>query len=148
MMISNLQLAFIKNYLSQEGITKIHLQDDLVDHFSCVIEEYLEEGIHFDEAFKKAKGRITPDGAKKIEDDLNYLLTINNQIMIRKIVFLMGYFSVFLIITAFALYLPGILDKETSGLIAMGGIFSFSTFVLPFYFYQLYKKSLHKLQNS
>ncbi len=68
--------------------------------------------------------------------------------MIRKIVFIIGYISVFQMITAFALYLSGFLDQQTSAMIAMGGVFTFSLSVVPFYCYQLYKRSLYKLQNS
>lgn len=149
MTINDHQITAIKGYLLEEGVSKQILQDDLIDHFSCAIEEYLEEGMSFSVAFDLAKDRITPDGAKKIEEDLIYLLTINHKIMLRKIVFILGYISILQIIMAFALYLPGsILDKEVSGYIAMGGIFLFAVSVVPFYCYQLYKKSIHQLKES
>jgi len=148
MIIDDIQFSIIREHLLNEGIKNFALQDDLIDHFSCIIEEYLNKGVSFEEALDIAKKRIAPDGVLKIEEDLNYLLTINNQIMIRKIVFLMGYISVFQIITAFALYLPGFIDKEVSGIIAMGGIFLFSTTVIPFYFYLQYKKSIDKLKEA
>ncbi|WP_394747200.1 hypothetical protein [Spongiimicrobium salis] len=149
MTINDQQLNFIQAYLRQEGVSKATLQEDLVDHFSCAIEEYLEEDVSFATAFDLAKERIAPDGVKKIEEDLIYLLTINHEIMLRKIVFILGYISILQIIMAFALYLPGsILDKEVSGYIAMGGIFLFAVSVVPFYCYQLYKKSVHQLKEA
>ncbi|WP_350293607.1 hypothetical protein [uncultured Croceitalea sp.] len=149
MTLKDQQLNLIKGYLHQEGVSKHSLQEDLIDHFSCAIEEYLEKDVSFTEAFDLAKERIAPDGVKKIEEDLIYLLTVNHEIMLRKIVFILGYISILEIIMAFALYLPGsILTKEVSGYIAMGGIALFAVSVVPFYCYQLYKKSIHQLKES
>ena len=148
MIIDNTQFITIEDYLVLEGIKNRELRDDLIDHFSCVIEEYLDAGNTFEEAFEGAKKRIAPDGVRKIEDDLNYLLTVNNQIMLRKIVFILGYISVFQIITAFAIFLPGFIDRQVAAMVAMSGIFIFSLSVVPFYFYQMYKKSVEKLQST
>ena len=147
-MINTQQLNIIKDQLLEAGVVRIPLQDDLLDHMGCVIEEYLNDGVPFDEAIEMAKERIAPNGFKTIENDLNYLLTINRNTMIRKIVFILGYVSVLEILMAIALYTGQILDWEVSGLIAMGGLFLFSISVVPYFFYQQYRKSLHKLQQS
>ena len=148
MILDDVQFLKVKSHILHEGVKNAALQDDLIDHFCCVIEEYLDKGHAFNEAFKMAKKRIIPEGAQKIENDLNYLLTVNNEIMLRKLVFILGYISVFQIITAFAIYLPGFVDQQVASMIAMGGIFTFSLTVIPFYFYQQYKRSVHKLKES
>lgn len=147
-MIDSQQLSLIKEHLLKEGVLRVPLRDDLIDHISCVIEEYSNEGIPFNEAFELAKERIAPDGFKTIENDLNYLLTINRNTMVRKIVFILGYLSVLEIIMAIALYTGNILPKEVAGLIAMAGMLLFGISVVPFYFYKQYGKSIHKLQES
>ncbi|NER15213.1 hypothetical protein GWK08_17285 [Leptobacterium flavescens] len=148
MRIDNHQLSAIKTFLKNEGVTNVQLRDDLTDHFGCVIEECMRDGKAFEDAFYMARDRIAPDGALQIEKDLNYLLTVNREIMIRKIVFIMGYFSAYTIILSIALYLPGILDANTSGLVAMAGMLLFSISVLPFYFYLWYKKSIHQFKEA
>lgn len=148
MMVSDNQLAHIKGYLLNEGVSKFALQDDLTDHFCCVVEEQLEEGIDFEYAFEQARKRITPHGAKEIEEDLNFLLTIKKKIMLRKLVYIFGFIGVFDLLIGAALFLPGIIDKQLTGLLMMAGILMLMISVIPFWFYQLYKKSVNKLQQT
>jgi hypothetical protein len=149
MMVSDNQLAYIKGYLLNEGVSRLALQDDLTDHFCCVVEEQLEDGIEFEDAFDQARGRITPQGAKEIEEDLNFLLTIKKKIMVRKVVFIFGFIGVldFLLAAVMGL-LPGSTDTELVNLLIMAGILTLMISVVPFWFYQLYKRSINKLQQT
>lgn len=149
MIITDDQLFQIQGFLLSEGISEVSLQEDLADHFCCVIEECMvEEKLDFDEAFSEARRRIAPDGAKEIEEDLHYLLTIKKKIMLRKIVFLLGFFGVLNLMLALALNVSGILDAEVSGLIALSGILTLSVSILPFWFYQMYQRSVHKVKEA
>ena len=51
MRVSDEQLFQIQGYLISEGLTDVSLQEDLADHFCCVIEEEMQEGGDFQLAF-------------------------------------------------------------------------------------------------
>ena len=148
MMVTDDQLFQIQGYLMSEGVTEVSLQEDLVDHFCCLIEGDMQQGISFSAAFEDAKQTVSPEGAGEIQNDLNYLLTIKKKVMLRKLVFVFGFFGALDIMLAIAFRVSGILDAEVSGLLAMAGILTLSVSVLPYWFFQLYKRSLHRLQEA
>lgn len=104
-MISDDQLIFIRQRLALYKLSEPDLLDDLVDHFCCVVEEHLLEGMAFDQAFDLAFTRISPNGPKEIEKDLVYLLTLKRKTMLRKTAFIAGYLSLILIISGI-LFIP------------------------------------------
>lgn len=149
MIVTDDQLFQIQGFLMNEGISNVGLQEDLADHFCCVIEQSMEEGgLDFVDAFKLAQQRIVPDGAKEIEEDLDYLLTIKKKIMLRKAVYVFGFIGVLNLLLAFAMYISGILDAQVSGLLAMAGILTLAVSVLPFSFYQMYQRSVQKVREA
>lgn len=148
MMIDEGQISFVKGYLTGNGISSHQLQDDLLDHFCCVIEENMEEGQSFNDSFTKAIDRITPDGPEKIQNDLNYLLTIKKSVMLRKLVFLASYLSVFIVLFAAALRIPQIISADLALLLVMQGILIFSITTVPYFFYDRYQKSIRTLKSE
>lgn len=96
-MITDHQLSFIRKQLAFCELDQSGLADDLLDHFGCVIEELMSEGMSFEEAFEVAFGRISPNGPKEIEKELIYLLTIKRKTMFRKTAYVFGYLSLILI---------------------------------------------------
>ncbi|MCE7996686.1 MAG: hypothetical protein HEP71_32300 [Roseivirga sp.] len=149
MMVTDDQLFQIQGFLMSEGVSNVGLQEDLADHFCCVIEQCMEgEDLDFDDAFKLAQQRITPDGAKEIEEDLDYLLTIKKKIMLRKVVYVFGFIGVLNLLLAFSMYISGILNAEVSGLLAMAGILTLAISVLPFSFYQMYQRSAQRVREA
>lgn len=149
MTVTDDQFFQIQGFLMNEGISNIGLQEDLADHFCCAIEQSMEEGeLDFVDAFKLAQQRIVPDGAKEIEEDLDYLLTIKKKIMLRKAVYVFGFIGVLNLLLAFAMYISGILDAQVSGLLAMAGILTLAVSVLPFSFYQMYQRSVQKVREA
>lgn len=149
MMVTDDQLFQIQGFLMSEGISQMSLQEDLADHFCCVIEECMEEeSLDFDEAFRLAQKRIAPEGVKEIEEDLNYLLTIKKKIMLRKAVYIFGFIGVLDLLLAFALNISNILDAEVSGLLAMAGILTLSVSVVPFTFYHMYQRSVQSVREA
>jgi len=148
MTVTDDQLFQIQGYLMSEGVSDVGLQEDLVDHFCCLIEGIMKGGKSFANAFEDAKRAVAPEGAGEIQEDLNYLLTIKKKVMLRKLVFVFGFFGVMSLLLASAMYISGILDAQTSGLLAMAGILTLSVSVLPFWFLQLYRRSVQKLQEA
>ena len=149
MMVTENLLLNIQQFLMSEGLSNASLKDDLTDHFCCIIEACMEEdNLDFDDAFSVAQQRIVPDGAKEIEENLNYLLTIKKKIMLRKFVYVFGFLGVLNLVMAFALYISGIFDAEIAGLVAMSGILTLAVTVLPFSFYQMYQKSVQNVREA
>lgn len=148
MRVDEAQITQIRGYLLGNGITNHSLQDDLLDHFCCSIEDRMEEGGSFDRAFADAVERITPDGPAKIQNDLNYLLTIKKRIMLRKIVFTVAYFSVYVVLLAIALRFPQIISADLTSLLIMVGILLFSLSAVPFFFYEMYQRSVRRLKEA
>lgn len=148
MRVSDDQLIEIQGYLMSEGVTQVSLQEDLVDHYSCVIEELMSEGKAFQSAFSEAKNRIAPEGAQELQEDLNYLLTIKKKLMLRKLVFVFGFFGMLEIMLALALSVAGFIETDLAGLLVMAGILTLSVSVLPFWFFQLYKRSANRVQGA
>jgi hypothetical protein len=55
-----------------EEIGFSHLFHDLVDHICCDIEYEMQQGVTFDEAYRKVKAKIGFRGLKKIQEDTLY----------------------------------------------------------------------------
>ena len=49
-----------------------HLFHDLVDHICCDVEYQMQQGMSFDEAYKKVKAKIGFRGLKKIQEETLY----------------------------------------------------------------------------
>ncbi len=112
-MINDDQLSYLRQQLIQGHLHRPDLVDDLVDHFACVIEELMLDGIAFEEAFAVAFRKISPNGPKEIEKDLTYLLTIKRKTMFRKTAYLFGYLSLILILSGL-LFVPFFQQNELS----------------------------------
>ena len=148
-MIQTEELNKIQHYLQEEGITHIPLRDDLIDHYACTIEEKMRFGkLNFKNAFIASKLQINPDGPYQIQKDLTYFLTIKNSVMIRKVVFILSYISVFQIITGYSLALAGFIPYDLSGMMMFGGLSLLSITAVPYFFYMMYQRSLNQLKST
>ncbi len=148
MIIDEGQVSFIRSYLMGNGVSNQSLQADLLDHFCCVVEEQMESGQSFDISFSKAVDRISPEGPEKIQKDLNYLLTIKKNIMLRKLVYMASYVSVLAVLTGLALRIPQILSADAAMLLVMAGMLLFSVSTVPYFFFDRYQKSIRELKSE
>lgn len=90
---SKTHVQIIEERLRKSGLKNEAILIDLIDHYSCVIEEDLDKGISFDEAYNKAWNSISPNGTIEIEEELLFLLNLNNQIVMKKIMYLSGFLA-------------------------------------------------------
>jgi hypothetical protein len=58
--LSASQLKEIRDFLTKNGITYDPLQDEMIDHISCDIERYMEEGDSFETSWQKVLQEIPP----------------------------------------------------------------------------------------
>lgn len=116
-MINSTQTQQIRMYLLQQGFTNTELIDDLVDHLSCEIEILIaNKSIDFNSALLLAKGKVMPDYAIQIENDLNFLTNKKNNIMIKKLAFIGGYFSAVCLCLSILFFSQSLLGSKRSEL--------------------------------
>jgi hypothetical protein len=91
------QIDTIELRIAADGVTNTGLQNDLLDHYCCHIEQQMNEGTDFDTAYQNAFTAITPNGMHEIQEELFFLLTINKQINMKRIIYGSGFLAAFLI---------------------------------------------------
>ncbi|MBO3700356.1 hypothetical protein [Roseivirga sp. E12] len=92
-MINPHQTEIIKEYLRTEQFTDQALIDDLLDHISCEIELQMEVGTNFEDAFHTALEKVLPQEPVQVQQDLEFLTTKTQNIMIKKTAYVGGYVS-------------------------------------------------------
>lgn len=130
------QIDSIAERLEKEKITSKKLEEDLLDHFCCYMEEEMQKGADFEQAYKKAAISIIPNGIKEIEFELYFLMNFHKQLSMKKIIFFSGFFSLFLLSTGLmfkTLYWPGAQIILISGFVVLLlTIFTISFYLLLF----------------
>ncbi len=91
--ISELQIDFILNDIRARGIETVSLQQDLLDHICCIIEQQLEENGDFERFYSTTITTFYKDELKEIEVETNHLLTHKNYYIMKKIMLYSGTFS-------------------------------------------------------
>lgn len=126
--ITDEQIDFILDNIRANGIVIEDLQNNLLDHICCIVENEMTEG----EDFYKFYGRIVPRFFKKelkeIEEETNNLLTFKNYYAMKNTVKISGTISAILIILGAifkTMHWPG-----AGIMVVLGGLF-FSLVFLP-----------------
>ena len=70
--LSDIQIDFIRNDLRARGITRVELQDDLLDHVCCIIERNLKSDGDFEGYYQQ----IIPTFYRNILKSILYILEI------------------------------------------------------------------------
>lgn len=139
-MIEERNIQRIIDAVDQSSIESKEMKDDLVDHFCCLIEIDMKEGIPFEKAYERAYLQTCPSGLNEIQKETTYLLNRSKMVFMKRLTYLTG-FLLFLSSTiggAFKiLHLPGARVLMAMG--SMGLVFVF----LPLLFY---KRIAHKIQ--
>lgn len=131
MMLNDQQVAFVEKEIRERGITHPDLADSLVDHFCCVIEFEMEQGINFENAWRKAYLQVCPDGLQEINREVQQIITHQKHHTMKKFVFILGFLSALLFTVG---YLFKILHWPTADINMIIGSSVFSLGFLPMYF--------------
>lgn len=115
-MIDKLQTEKVKNHLISYGFTDNALVDDLVDHISCKVESQMEKGTDFNSALKTSLDQVLPQHPIQLENDLKYLTTKKNIIMIKKLAFIGGYASAVCLCLAILFFSQSFLSSKRARL--------------------------------
>jgi hypothetical protein len=89
MALSFEQVKWIRDYVD-ERISISTLQDDVVDHLCCAIEDKVENGQPFNDAVEDAILELAPTGLTKIQHETIALLTNQTIIHMKKIMYAIG----------------------------------------------------------
>ena len=103
------QIELVSAYIRQHGVASDDLHDDLLDHVCTSIENLMDGGSSFEEAFAKTIKLFGPAGLKQVQQQTFELLTEMNVTM-KKVAFSFGLTSTFLLLagTIFKLlHFPG-----------------------------------------
>jgi len=95
MNISEENLKTIRGAIIQSPISRMSMQDDLIDHLCCEVENRMSCGVDFEAAFAHALHRLAPNGLLELEKE-TYLLLNKTKITMKKLTYLSGAsFSIF-----------------------------------------------------
>ena len=92
--ISDQQIDYILNDISARGVEMESLQQNLLDHICCIIENNLEENGDFESFYKKTIQTFYKDALWEIEEETLQLLTHKNYYKMKKIMIYSGTLSV------------------------------------------------------
>jgi hypothetical protein len=87
------QIDIIRLEIMKGGIVNETLISELLDHYACCIEDVMQQGYSFEEAYKNAYQQITPNGTKEIEEELFFVLTFNQHITMKKVLYSGGFIA-------------------------------------------------------
>jgi uncharacterized protein with PQ loop repeat len=62
----------IRRDISRQEITFSHLLEDLIDHVCCDVEDELQSGLNFSEAYQRVKQKMGPRRLKEIQEETLY----------------------------------------------------------------------------
>ncbi len=97
--LSDGQVDAILQRIIADGVTSRDLQNGLLDHYCCFIEENINKGSTFDVAYMAAFNAITPNGIHEVQEELFFLLTFKTQTNMKRIIYGCGFAATFLIST-------------------------------------------------
>jgi|WetSurMetagenome_2_1015567.scaffolds.fasta_scaffold67218_2 hypothetical protein len=75
--LSSDEISFISDEVKKSGISFSHLEEELIDHICCMVEELVNDGYTFESALKSVKKNIGIDSLKEIE--IQTLILINKK---------------------------------------------------------------------
>lgn len=136
--LSDTQFEQLSRQLQESGLQKQGLYHDLLDHYACLTEQFLREGIPFEEASEKALDQLAPQGFKSIENDLIYLLTFHFQITMKRFLFAGGFASTFVLLMSL---LFKILHWPYANFLQISGLLSLLILAFPVLIVNLRSKS-------
>src|SRR5687767_8948005 len=142
--ISEEQIDFILRDIRARGVELESLQQDLLDHVCCLIEQNLEPGSNFEGFYYTTIQTFYKQELKEIEAETLFLLNNKNYYAMKKIMLASGAFSAIVLSIGIVfkfMHWPG------AGFLIVGGIALFSLLFLPLLF-ALKVKEKEQTQNQ
>ena len=134
--ITDQHIDYIQRDLELRGITMSELNESLIDHICCTIENSTDPD--FNSAYLDAIKIFGAHEISNIQKQTSLLLITKNSIIMNKIFFILSFLAAFLTSTG---VLCIIMHWPGAGAILVSGIAVFNFGVLPMYFIDRYKQS-------
>jgi hypothetical protein len=148
-MLSEEQFNFIKATVDNSSIRVEVVKDDLIDHFCCSVEHYMEEGLDFETAYQKTFEQVCPSGLNQIADELFIVVHLNKIVGMQKLKYSLGLLlSISISIGSLFKFMhwPG------ATILLLFGLTGFIILVLPLLAYESFKEKdrskLEKLKDA
>ncbi|MCG9879276.1 MAG: hypothetical protein MH472_01625 [Bacteroidia bacterium] len=122
------EIDFILDDIRQNGIVLEDLQNNLLDHICCIIENEMEDEENFYEFYGKIMPRFFASRLAEIEEETHYLLTFKNYYAMKNTIRYSGFLSAIALMAAAifkTMHWPG------AGFLFLLGGFGFSFIFLP-----------------
>lgn len=94
-MIREEEYDLIIDFVQKGHFHNADLEDDLIDHYCCLVEEKMSKDVTFKEALAEAYTQISPNGLKEIEIETNFLINYKKYTIMKKLIFTIGFVSAF-----------------------------------------------------
>lgn len=95
--LSEEETCIVLARIEQAGLHTPGLASELLDHICCVMEAAMAEGAGFEEAYRQAYQTVSPNGYEEIEEEIIFLLTFHKQLNMKRILFIGGFTTTFLL---------------------------------------------------
>ena len=147
MTLSDEQIDYVEGQIKEYGITVPDLAESLLDHFCCAIEFEMDQGLPFEEAWRKSSFQICPDNLEEINREVLAINSHQKHHIMKKFVFILGFVSAFIFTVGYWFktnHWPG------ANIQMIIGSTAFSLAFLPMYFLMKYRidQSLKKLKSK
>ena len=132
-LLTDEQMEFIRNDISARGIAMVSLQQDLLDHICCIVENELEPGGDFGRFYPQVVSRFFKSELREIEEETVFLLTHKHYYTMKKTMISSGGLSVVLLSAGVILkflHLPGAAVMIVLGTLWMSLVFLPLMFIL------------------
>ncbi|WP_240409033.1 hypothetical protein [Flavobacterium psychrotrophum] len=141
MILSDDQVTYIENSLTQYGVIETELNEGLTDHICTYIEngDHTDFQIAYNEALQKFGGQF---GLFALQRQTFYAVALKKILRRKKLQFIVGFLAAFLISTALIFKL---MHWPYAGLLIFIGFIILNFGFLPLFFYNRYKSSKNKL---
>ena len=80
----------IQQYVDAQGLKRITLRDDVIDHLCCVLEHEVGKGKPFEQSLHRAVNELAPRGLKNLERQTLFLLNAKRIIRMKRLLYLTG----------------------------------------------------------
>lgn len=141
-MISDENFEFISRKIRQSSIQAKDLQDDLIDHFCCLVEIEMQKGHTFNEAYQKAFKQTTPNGFNEIQQETLFLINHKKIINMKQFTYISGY--IFALSTTAGAFFK-IMHLPVASIMLYGGLLGISFIFLPMLLINKFKNKVFSM---
>ena len=97
--ITDRQIELISGEIDQQGLTFVDLKNEILDHICCQIEIEMEQGVTFNEAYRKVRIQMGLKRIRQIQDETLNLISKKYRRM-KRVMYVMGVAAPLLVIVA------------------------------------------------